>query len=334
MRSDAEGPPLPESNAPEPLRAPRRADAGAAALAWMAASALLFAVMGFLAKIATASTSWALVGAVRALVGAGVALAVARARGAPLRSGPRLETWLRSLFGTGAMMCTFYALSSRTLALGDTVTLLNLSPVLLAVVAPVLLREATTRGAAAGIAVSLAGAVLVARPRVLFGGHVAVAAAGPSAGVTVIAALGAAGFTALAMSMLRRLGRSASPEAVALHFSLVAATAMLCFAVTDLRLPTPRDAAAMLAAGVCAGVGQLTMTRAYATERAARVGGMSYLAVVVSAALGAIALGEIPSRVTVLGMTLVVTGGAVLTWGDRSAAPPARESPAAERERA
>ncbi len=286
----------------------------------MAASALLFAFMGFFARLATASTSWATVGAARALVGAAVAIAFARMRGASLRGGRARDMWLRSLFGTGAMMCTFYALSSRALPLGDTVTLLNLSPVLLALVAPVLLGERTTGAGAIGIAVALAGVVFVAQPAFLF--HTARPAAplgGPTAGVTAAFAIAAASFTALAMTMLRRVGRTTSPEAVALHFSLVAAAAMTAISLIDPKIPSPRDAAAMLAAGLCAGVGQLTMTRAYATERAARVGGMSYLSVVVSAALGAAALGEIPSEPALLGMALVVTGGVVLALRDKTA---------------
>jgi drug/metabolite transporter (DMT)-like permease len=287
----------------------------------MAASALLFAFMGFFARLATASTSWATVGAARALVGAAVALGFARLRGVSLRGGRARDMWLRSLFGTGAMMCTFYALSSRALPLGDTVTLLNSTPVLLALVAPVLLGERTTGAGALGIAIALAGVVLVAQPPFLFHTpHAAAPPGGPSAGVTAAFAIAAASFTALAMTMLRRVGRTTSPEAVALHFSLVAAAAMIAVSLTDPKIPTARDAAAMMAAGLCAGVGQLTMTRAYASERAARVGGMSYLSVVVSAALGAAVLGEIPSKPALLGMALVITGGVVLALRDKSAA--------------
>jgi drug/metabolite transporter (DMT)-like permease len=54
------------------------------------------------------------------------------------------------------------------------------------------------------------------------------------------------------------------------------------------------------------------MTRAYALERAARVSGVSYLQVVVSALLGAIALHEWPSPRTAAGMALVVAGGLVV----------------------
>jgi len=65
----------------------------------------------------------------------------------------------------------------------------------------------------------------------------------------------------------------------------------------------------MLGAGVCAGFGQLAMTRAYTLGRAARVAAVGYLAVVVSAVYGAIALAELPPRTAWLGMALVIAGG-------------------------
>ena len=57
------------------------------------------------------------------------------------------------------MAATFYALSSRTLPLGDTVTLLNLTPIFLAVLAPIFLREPTGRAVALAL-------LLRAAPRV------------------------------------------------------------------------------------------------------------------------------------------------------------------------
>src|SRR5262249_9057868 len=117
-----------------------------AALGYMALGATLFALMNFFARLASSSASWASVGAVRAFVGALVAIAVARARGAPLAVKDKRAIFWRSLLGTGAMVATFYALSSRTLSLGDTATLLYLTPVFLAILAPIFLRERTSFG--------------------------------------------------------------------------------------------------------------------------------------------------------------------------------------------
>jgi drug/metabolite transporter (DMT)-like permease len=268
--------------------------------------------MNFFARLATSSTSWMTVAAVRALVGALVAFTVARMRGVSLTANDRRAVFWRSLFGTIAMATTFYALSSRTLPLGDTVTLLNLTPLFLAVLAPFVLRERTTPAVVFALLLSLAGVVLILHPS--FAWQASSGARGPSAMATAAFAVFAAFASSIAMMMLRRVGRTESAESIALHFSLFAAVVLGLLSLLDLRMPTARDAGLMVAAGVCAGFGQLALTRAYALERAARVSGMGYLAVVTSALLGGAVLGESPTLGAVAGMALVVTGGLVVTF--------------------
>ena len=286
----------------------------------MAVGATLFASMNLLARLATASASWASVAAVRAAVGALVALAVARMRGRSLAPNDARAVFWRSLLGTISMLATFYALSSRTVSLGNTVTLLNLAPVFLAVLAPFFLRERTSGAVALAIGLALAGVVLVVRPAFLFGPGAGddqlptAASLGPSEGVTVLVAVLAALSTSIAMMFLRRVGKTESTEAIAFHFSVFAAVSMGLLSLFDLRLPTMRDALCMVAAGLCAGFAQLAMTRAYALEHAARVSGMSYFSVVASALLGAALLDERPGPTAIAGMTLVIAGGLLVTF--------------------
>ncbi len=284
----------------------------------MAFGATLFALMNFLARLATASASWASVATVRAIVGALVAFAVARARGSSLAANDGRALLWRSILGTMAMLSTFYALSSRTVSLGNTVTLLNLTPLFLAWLAPVFLRERTSASIALAIGIAFSGVVLVVRPTFLFGrGEEMIAAAGaaggPSAAMTSAAAVGAALFSAIAMMLLRRVGQTETPEAIAFHFSLFAAVTLGVLSLFDLRVPSPRDAACMVGAGLSAGFAQLAMTRAYALEHAARVSGMSYLAVVASVLLGAAVFDETPGPTAIAGMALIIVGGLLVT---------------------
>lgn len=302
-----------------------------AALGLMALGAMLFALMNVLARLATESASWASVAAVRALVGALVAFSVARLRGRSLAAKNARAVFWRSLFGTVAMLSTFYALSSRTVSLGNTVTLLNLSPVFLAVLAPVFLRERTSAAVALAIGLALAGVVLVVRPTFLFGASATdavttTATIGPSPGVTVLVAVLAALSTSMAMMLLRRVGQTENAEAIAFHFSLFAAMTMGIISLFDLRPPTMRDTLCMVGAGFSAGFAQLAMTRAYALDHAARVSGMSYLSVVVSALLGAGMLGERPGPTAIGGMTLVIVAGLLVTFA-RTRTPPVTPRP-------
>jgi drug/metabolite transporter (DMT)-like permease len=269
----------------------------------MAASACGFALMNFCAHVASERVHWSMIAAVRSLVGAAVAYTVARVRGAPMRVVDRRGIWWRSAWGTAGMLLTFFALGTR-LPLGDAVTLLNLSPVFLALLAPFLLAERTGKRVVVALVLSVSGVVLIVRPEVVTGKNEWMGAA---------AAVGSALCSSFAYTLLRRLGPRESPEAVALHFSLFAAVVLTAIGAMHATVPDARSVALMLGAGASGGFSQLAMTRAYALERAARVGGMSYLTVVVSALLGALALHEWPSSRTVAGMALVVSGGLVVT---------------------
>lgn len=281
-----------------------------AAFGYMATSAVLFALMNFFAKRASASSSWMMVGAVRALVGAVVAVAVARARGVSLVANDRLAIFWRSLLGTAAMMATFYALSSRTLSLGDTVTLLNLTPVFLAVFAPIFLRERTTWAVAIALLLALSGVVLVLHPTF----EVREGTVGPSSKVTAAAAVLAAFLASIAMMLLRRLGTKERAEAVSFRFSLFAAATLGLLSLTDRRMPTLEDAGSMIAAGVAAGFAQITMTHAYSLERATRVSAVSYLSIVASALLGLVFLHERTTPAALFGMSLVIASGLVIAF--------------------
>jgi drug/metabolite transporter (DMT)-like permease len=273
----------------------------------MAASAALFGTMNFFARLASAHQPWQLVGATRALVGALVAIAVARARGASLRINDKKAMWVRTAFGTAAMGLTFWALASPGLGLGDTATLLNLAPLMIALLGPLLLGERAGRGLYVALALAATGVTLVLRPAFLFGGAHAVDGAGKTALLATLAAT----FSAFAMIALRKIGPKESPEAVSTHFSLTAAAVFGALSIPQLSVPQPKDALYMLLAGFAAGLAQIAMTRAYSLARAARVASMGYLSVVVSAIYGAAALGEWPHPIALCGMVLVIAGGLV-----------------------
>lgn len=280
----------------------------------MALAAALFATMNFLARLSSGHAHWSQVACVRAGIGAAVAYLVARARGnAPFIPTTRLM-WERSILGTVAMGCTFYALGRRELPLGDTVTLFNLTPVFLALVAPVFLKERSGPRVWAAILVAAAGVVLIVRPTFLFGGAHAL---GGEALVPATVAVVAAVFAAFAMISLRRASTGHNAEAIVVHFSLTGTVALGLVALASRApLPSATDTLPLLGAGLCAGFAQLAMTRAYSMQQATRVSGVGYLAVPISALLGAALLHEWPTKLAMAGMALVVAGGVLITAHD------------------
>lgn len=297
-------------------RGPRRAPVRPlSAYAWMSASALLFASMNVLARVVGPGVHFTTFAATRAAVGAAVAYGAARARGVSPWPTSARSAWPRSVFGTISMGLTFYALVHRDLPLGDTVTLLGLNPVFVALLAPVVLGERATPRTLAALTQSVIGVTLVLRPSFLFGG----ASLGALGKTTTFVALAAALSSAFAMMMLRRASERDAPEAVAVHFSVVATVALAIAGIGHHTLPSARDAAWMLAAGVTAGLGQLAMTRAYALDGAARVGAMGHLAVVASWLGGVLVLGDPARAHAAAGGALVVAAGLVVGLEARSA---------------
>jgi drug/metabolite transporter (DMT)-like permease len=206
------------------------------------------------------------------------------------------------------MACTFFTLSRSALPLGDASTLFNLTPVFIAVLAPLVLRERAGRRATVALVLSLGGTLLVLRPSFIFGGAALPSAATMPAASAVVGAL----FSALAMLSLRRATGSEHVEAIATHFSVLATVVMVAVAIVVAPLPPLPALLPMVGAGTCAGLAQLAMTRAYALEPAARVSPVGYLQIVFTSLLGATLLAERPSATSVLGMGLVIVGGLFL----------------------
>ncbi len=275
----------------------------------MSLSAVLFAFMYFLARTASQHVAWTLVAAVRAAMGAVVAIGIGKMRGVRVFTRGSRQMWMRSLFGVLAMMLTLYALGSPDASFGDAGTLINRPPAMIAVLGPIMLGERAGRRMALAIPLSLAGVVCIVRPAFLFGHD----AASWKMLVPLGAAIASSFFSAIAMIMLRRVSDQESPEAIATHYSFTGAAICFALSIPTLGVPSARDLAMMIAGGAFAGLAQIAMTRAYALELAARVSPFGYLNVVVSAAMGALALAQWPDALSLFGMALVIAGGVVVS---------------------
>lgn len=275
-------------------------------LLWMLAANVLFATMTLAGRAASEEAPWQEVGMSRAAMGALVAVALAWARKAPLRTKRRGLSWARSLFGTVSMLATFYALSAKELPVGDAVTLLATAPIFIAILSGPVLGEKPPLVVWWVTGVAFIGIALIAGPT-LHGGTWSAAAA-----------LLAAAFSGVAMMFLRKMRSTASGassesvEAIALHFSLVSLVVHVCLAFPTLAAPSPRTAVLLVVTGLTGGIAQLCMTRAYALTEAAKLGAVSYLGTVLSQLGAVLLLHERPGARQLLGAGLVVGAGLVL----------------------
>jgi drug/metabolite transporter (DMT)-like permease len=266
----------------------------------MVIAQVFFAGMNVCTRLGARTLPWSEIAATRFLVGALIALGFARYRGSSLRITDRPSTWRRSVFGTLAAICTFYALASSRIALGDAATLTATAPIFVALLSGPLLGERVGRQVALAIAVGFAGILAVVRP--------SFASALP---IAAIATTGSA-FYALAMIWLRKIGPGEGQEAVVCHFSVVAFLTFLALALPVWRRPDWLGTLILLGAGVGGGGGQMAMTRAYALHRAAPVTAVSGLGIVLTYLLAIPVFGDRPTGWQLLGSLLVIGASLLL----------------------
>lgn len=280
----------------------------------MMGATLAFAAMGVSAKLAYERLPWHEVAAARAGFGALTVWLWARSRGISRRVHDRGTQWRRTLAGTLALWCGFYALS--VLPLGDAVTLSSLGPIFVATLSPWMLRERPGARVWGPLLLAFAGTACIA------GVSTPGSASRP---LGIAAGLGGALAGTLAMIYLRRLGPHESAEGVSLHFMTWAAILTGALGVGRHVLPGPRALALLVLAGVTGALGQVMMTHAYALDLAARVSALGYLGIVVNLALAVGLLGESPTAVQLAGSALVLAAGIALAgpaiWRRGAAAP-------------
>jgi drug/metabolite transporter (DMT)-like permease len=270
-------------------------------LGWMVLAQLFFAGMNVCTRLGARELPWSQIAAARFIVGVVIAASLAQYRGSPLRITDRPNTWRRSVFGTAAALCTFYALASNRISLGDAVTLGATAPIFVALLSGPLLGERV--GIHVGLAVLLG-----------FGGIVAVVRPSFSAEIPVaLIATGGAVLYAFAMIWLRKIGPGESHEAVVLHFSLVASITFLALSIPVWRWPGWSGTAFLLGAGLAGGGAQIAMTRAYSLARAAPVAAISGLSIVFTYLLALPVFGDYPDVWQIGGAVLVIIASLLLT---------------------
>lgn len=213
----------------------------------------------------------------------------------------------RSAAGSVAMLMYFAAITRLPLA--TAVTLNNCSALFLAAV--ISIRQPPPRLVAACILLGFAGVIMVLRPTFTadqwLGG---------------LLGLGSAAFACIAQLNLRDLGRAGEPEWRTVFFLSSANTLLaLPLAVTQPSSPSEASLSAwgfLLAVGICGGVGQLALTRAFSLGRAIVASSLGYSTVIFSSLYGALLWQEKIPPLSWLGMALIIVTSLVIarpaTW--------------------
>ncbi|TNJ40554.1 DMT family transporter [Phaeobacter sp. B1627] len=181
-----------------------------------------------------------------------------------------LDHVLRASFGVIALFASFAAVARLNLA--EAILIAQLSPVILAVAACVLLRERLTRWRVGGLALGFAGVVVMVWP------ELDSAAASDKRITGLLLAVLSAGMSALALIMVRRLNKTESPGAIALYFVLASMVGALATIPMGWNLPKGATLLWLIGAGLFGGFAHIAMTLAFRYTEASRLAPFEYIA--------------------------------------------------------
>ena len=286
---------------------------------WMLVASLLFALMGTLAKSLSNQFSGAELAMYRSLFGLVAIAAFFLWR----RESPRTRFWKNHLWrgvtGTISLVAYFYALTKLPLA--TAITLNYTSPIWLALLSAVLLKERFSRHLVFAIALGFVGVAMLLRP--------VFASEQTSAGLIGLAS---GFFAACAYINVKKLGEAGEPAwRVVFYFALVGSIGAALVQPFDgpFHAVNIGNLWALLGVGLFATLAQLALTRAYHSGNTLVVGAFAYSTVIFAALLGLFFFDEQLPLLAWLGMLVIIVSGiiAVLAKGasDKLPALPAEE---------
>ncbi len=267
---------------------------------WMLAAGLLFACMSVFVKLGAAHFSSAELVFYRSVIGIAVIYAITRHQHLPLATRYwRMHMW-RSFSGFVALLLYFYAISALPLA--TAVTLNYTSPLFLALLTTLWLKERAHWPLVLAVILGFAGVVLLLRPTLnqeqFFAGCMGLIS----------------GFLAgIAYFNVKQLGEIGEPEwRVVFYFTLVSTIgAGIWMLLNTFHSVNRENLLILLGLGTTATLAQLAMTRAYGKGRTMVSGTLAYSTVVFAALFGIVLWGELLPVSGWLGIGLIAAGGIV-----------------------
>jgi drug/metabolite transporter (DMT)-like permease len=258
----------------------------------------LFACMGVFVKLGAEYFSFAELVFYRSLVGLVFIAALAKARGRALATPHWRAHASRGISGFVSLALYFYSIT--LLPLPAAVTLNYTSPVFLAVLTAIMLRERPRLSLLAAVALGFIGVVLLLRP--VFDEQLRGALLGLTSGL----------FAAVAYLNVTQLTRELKePEwRTVFYFSLIStAGAGVWMLLGESHAITPANFWMLLGIGATATIAQLAMTRAYGRGNTLTIGSLSYSTVVFSSVLSLIVWQETLDVLSWFAIAIIVGAG-------------------------
>ncbi len=270
------------------------------ALLAMLASAVMFGVMAYFAKLASNRLSGPEVALIRMVTGLAPVVFVARFRRAAMRFERADLLFLRGLFGGFSVMLYFMAIQHTTAGLA---TLLNYTaPIWSGVFSMIFIGERASARVLLPLSAALAGVFLVVHTARL------------GFGVWAVAGLLSGIASGAAVTTMRAARRGENSWSIYTSFCLLGALVNLPLALRGWKMPAGNEWLFLAATSGLAMGGQLLRTFSLRWVDAVTSGVMSQLAVVISMALGALFLAETITGLTAIGTALTLAGVIGVTY--------------------
>lgn len=221
---------------------------------------------------------------------------------------PMGHLW-RGLVGTTAMGLGFTALG--LLPLPEVTALGYAAPLLTVIFAAMFLGEEVRIFRLTAVVLGLIGVVIVLSPRLTIT-NVEVASKLQTIGA--MAALLGAVFAALAQVFVRKLVHGEQTAAIVFYFSLTGSILALATLPFGWVLPTGREAALLIGAGLLGGVGQILLTESYRHADTSVIAPFEYVSMILALVLGYVVFEEAPTGTMLGGASMIVAAGLFIIW--------------------
>lgn len=274
---------------------------------WMLIGSIFFAVMGLLTESLGDEYSFAWIASIRSAIATALAIALVLAGRAKFVVFRPANMWMRSLAGCAAMMCIFFAMTHYDVAI--ILSLSSMYPIWVAVLGWPLLGQLPSRDTWLALLVSTLGMVMVylaatGKPisdvqTAHYMPHIAIPIAALASMLSGVALIG-----------LHKV-KDVDSRAVVAHFSAV--STLIALVIWAL-MPAPSTLVAtnstsvlrLVGVGVTAMLGQLFLTKAFASGRPARISVVGLSQVAVAALYKWVVESRVPSPLAFVGMLMVI----------------------------
>lgn len=222
----------------------------------------------------------------------------------------------RSLSGLIAMACGFSAL--RLIPLADAVAFTFTATLFTVALSALLLGERVRMFRWSAVAVGFFGVIVMLLPSGLGAAADFDSTAGLHGYVLgAVLALTGSFFMALAMVSIRAMAGQESSVSIVFYFTATCILGSLLALPFTAYVPSGREAALLIAAGVLGGIGQILLTRSYRFADASVLAPFDYSAMLFATAIGYLAFGETPTRDVLIGAGIVIASGLVIFYRER-----------------